>query len=558
MRKKFIIFLIILTSLLGMVGFYYWNSNSYSKEVLKLEILAPEEVEIAEDFEYLVKYKNNGKICLEEPKLIFEYPEYSIVEGNILRKEIVLDDIYPGEERTYPFKARLLGREGQSFQAKVSLSYQVKNLKARYESNTTFTTIINSVPLNFDFDLPSKIKSGGKLKFTLNYFSNINYPISNLRCKIEYPSGFEFIESEPQSLEKVEWEIPGSLNKAEGGRIEITGEVRGEIGDEKTFQAEFGSWQNGEFILLKKAVKGVEIIRPALYIVQQINGSPEYVASPGDLLHYEIFFKNIGEEALIDMPLQVTLSGTAFDLTTLRAPDGEYETGDNSILWDWRRVRDLQFLDVQKQGKVDFWIKLKDEWEISSSKGEEMIKDKIYLSQAREEFTTKVNSKLEIIQKGYFEDEVFGNSGPLPPKINEPTTYTIIWQIKNHYNDVQNVKVKAILPENVKLTGSIFPEKETEKLFVDSESQEIIWHVGELKTGHGVLAATNNETLNVAFQIAFTPNSSQRNQTPEIIGQAKVEGEDMWTKEILTETAININTTLPDDPTVTADMGKIQ
>lgn len=558
MRKKIIIFLIILTSLIGIVGFYYWNSNSYSKEVLKLEILAPGEVEIVEDFEYLVKYKNNGKICLEEPKLIFEYPKHSIVEGNILRKEIILDDIYPGEERTYPFKARLLGREGQSFQAKVALSYQVKNLKARYESNTTFTTIIKSVPLNFDFDLPSKVKSGEKLKFTLNYFSNINYPISNLRCKIEYPSDFEFIESDPQSLEKVEWEIPGSLNKAEGGRIEITGKVRGEIGDEKIFQAELGTWQEGEFILLKKAVKGVEIIRPALYIVQQINGSPEYIASPGDLLHYEIFFKNIGEQALIDLPLQVTLSGTAFDLTTLRAPDGEYKTGDNSILWDWRRVGDLQFLDVQRQGKVDFWIKLKDEWEISSSKGEEEIKDKIYLSQVREEFTTKVNSKLEIIQKGYFEDEVFGNSGPLPPKINQLTTYTIIWQIKNHYNDVQNVKVKATLPENVKLTGNIFPEEETEKLFVDSESQEIIWHVGKLKTGQGVLAATNNETPNVAFQIAFTPNASQRNQISEIIGQAKIEGEDVWTKEILIETAVNINTTLPDDPTVTAEMGKVQ
>ena len=127
-----------------------------------------------------------------------------------------------------------------------------------------------------------------------------------------------------------------------------------------------------------------------------------------------------------------------------------------------------------------------------------------------------------------------------------------------YYNDVQNVKVKATLPENVKLTGNIFPEEETEKLFIDSESQEIIWHIGELKTGHGILTSTDNEALNVAFQIAFTPDSSQRNQIPEIIGQAKVEGEDMWTKEILTETAININTTLPDDPTVTAEMGKIQ
>ncbi|GAH31413.1 unnamed protein product, partial [marine sediment metagenome] len=196
-------------------------------------------------------------------------------------------------------RARLLGKEGEAKIAKATLSYRPKNLKARYESITTFTTVIKSVPLNFEFDLPSQTESGKELKFRLNYFSNIDYPLSNLRCKIEYPLGFEFIESTPPSLEKIEWEVP-PLNKAEGGRIEIVGRLRGEVGEQKIFQAELNIWQEGEFILLKKAVKGVEIIKPALYITQQINGNPEYIANPGDSLHYEIFFKNIGEETLID------------------------------------------------------------------------------------------------------------------------------------------------------------------------------------------------------------------------------------------------------------------
>ena len=550
MRRKFITFLILLAAISGVVGFYYWQKNLYSKEVLKLEILAPEEVEIAEDFEYIVKYKNNGQVRLEEPKLVFEYPKYSIVEGGVLRKEIPLEDIYPGEERTLPFKARLLGREGQALQAKATLSYRPKNLKARYESTTTFTTLIKSIPLNFEFDLSSKTESGKEFKFRLNYFSNINYPLSDLRCKIEYPLGFEFIESTPPSLEKIEWEVP-PLNKAEGGRIEIVGRLRGEVGEQKIFQAELGTWQEGEFVLLKKAVKGVEIIKPALYITQQINGNPEYVANPGDSLHYEIFFKNIGEETLIDLSLVATLTGSSFDLETLKAPDGEYEPGDNSILWEWRKVGDLQFLNVQEEGKVEFWVKLKGEWEIPSSEGKEVIKNKIYLSQVREEFINKVNSKLVVAQKGYFQDEVFGNSGPIPPKAGETTTYTIMWQAKNYYNDVENVKVKAILPEDVKLTGKIFPEEETEKFTFDSQSREIVWNVGELKVAQGILPpTTSGGGPNIAFQVALTPDSAQIGQTPEIIGQAKIEGEDSWTEMILEATAPAINTTLPDDPAI--------
>ncbi len=553
MRRKFITFLILLATIVGMAGFYYWQKNIYSKEVLKLEILGPEEAEIYQEIEYIVKYKNNGQVRLEEPRLIFEYPKYSIVEEEVLRKEISLEDIYPGEERVVPFKARLFGKEGDALTAKATLSYRPKNLKARYESTTTFTTVIKSVPLNFEFDLPSKTESGKEFKFRLNYFSNIDYPLSNLRCKIEYPLGFEFIESTPLSLEKIEWEIP-PLNKAEGGRIEIVARLRGEVGEQKIFQAELGTWQEGEFVLLKKAVKGVEIIKPALYITQQINGNPEHIANPGDSLHYEIFFKNIGEETLIDLSLVTTLTGNAYDLETLRAPDGEYELGDNSILWEWRRAGDLQFLNVQEEGKVEFWVKLKEEWEISSLEGKEVIKNKIYLSQVREEFVNKVNSKLVVTQKGYFEDEVFGSSGPIPPKVGERTTYTIMWQVKNYYNDVKNVKVKATLPKNVKLTGKIFPEEETEKFTFDSQSREIVWNIGELKVAQGILSPAPN----IAFQIALTPDNAQIGQTPEIIGQAKIEGEDSWTKETLRQTASNINTTLPDDKTITEEMGRVQ
>ena len=102
--------------------------------------------------------------------------------------------------------------------------------------------------------------------------------------KIEYPSGFEFIASQPQALEKTEWDLP-ILNKAEGGRIEIRGKLTGEIKEQKIFRATLGIWQSGEFILLKEAVRGVEILKSSLSIFQQVNGFSQYVANPGDSLH---------------------------------------------------------------------------------------------------------------------------------------------------------------------------------------------------------------------------------------------------------------------------------
>ncbi len=550
--RRLIIFLIFSGILLALTGFWYYQKNIFTKGVLKLEILAPDEVELAEEIEYIVKYKNIGNARLEEARFIFEFPKHSLVEGEKLRIEKTLGDIYPGEEKIISFKTRLLGKEGETKTAKSWLSYRPQNIKARYESATTHTAVITFVPITFGFDLPSKIETGKEFRFRLNYFSNTNFPLSNLRVKIEYPPGFSFLESRPQALGENEWEI-GLLNKLDGGRIEILGEISGEFKEEKIFRANFGSWQEGEFVLLKEAIKGIEIIRPFLLISQQINGNPQYVASPGDFLHYEIFFKNLGEEPQLDLFLVARLEGEAFDFQSLKSDRGRFEFGDNSLIWDSRDVPHLQFLDSGEEGKVEFWIELKKEWQISGSEDKNpVIRNKVVLSQARKEFLTKVNSKLVILQKGYFEDEIFGNSGPLPPEVDQTTTYTILWQVKNFYNNLRNVKVKAVLLSWVQLTGEIFPKKS--KLTFDSQSREIIWEIGDLEMGKGVL----NEVLTIAFQIALTPSLSQKGQTPTLVGPATITAQDLWTETEIEATTKVLDTTLPDDPTVTEQQSVVQ
>jgi len=557
--QKTTLIVILIAAIVGIAGFYYYQKNIYSKEILKLEILGQEEADLLEEIEYIVKYKNNGDTRLEDPELIFEFPDYTVVSDNeslriIKTAEDFGGSIYPGQEETFRFRGRLVGKEGEAKEAKAILSYRPKNLKARYESSTTFTTIIKKVPLTFEFDLPSKIESAKEMRFRLNYFSNTDYPLTDLRVVVEYPSNFEFIESSPGSLDKTEWNI-GLLNKAEGGRIEIVGKVMGEVSEEKVFKAKFGSWQDGEFIILKEATRGITIIKPALHITQQINGSPELVAGPGDYLHYEIFFRNVGEDILTDLSLLVTLSGSPFNFDTIRAPEGEYEPGDNSIVWDWRRVGDLQLLSPNEEGKIDFWIRLREQWPIKGSEDKNpTIRTKVYLSQVREEFVNKVSSEIEISQKGYFEDEVFGNSGPIPPEVGEVTTYTIMWQAKNYYNEMSNVMVKATLPANSKLTGKIFPEEEADKFTFDSQSRELVWNIGELMVAQGIL----NPAPNIAFQISFIPNSGQRGQTPVIINEVTITGQDTWAGEILEARDSEIITALPDDSSISVENGTVR
>ena len=515
-QNKLILFALGLVVIVGLVGFWFWQKNSYSKEILKLEILGT-----AEEMEYTVRYKNNGNIRLEDPRLTFEFPAYSLLgEGELLRKEIILESIYPGQEQTFTFKTRLLGREGEMKKAQAWLSYQPKNLKARYESETSHSARISSVPLTLEFDLPSKIDAGKEIDFQLNYFSNVDYPLANLGLKIEYPSNFEFQSSKPKSLAKTDWNI-GLLNKAEGGRIQIKGSLSGEVGEQKQFKAQLGTWRDGEFVVLKETVRAVQIVTPSLYISQQINNSSQYAGRAGDILHYEIFFKNIGNDAFSNQFLVVKLEGDLFDFQTIKAPLADFQSGDNSLVFDWRKNSKLQFLDAQEEGKVEFWVDLEDDWFIiNADQKNPILKNKIFLGQAQKEFTTKISSKLTIDQKGYYSDEVFGNSGPNPPQVGQQTTYTIIWQAKNYYNDVKGVRVKATLGNNVRLTGRIFPEGS--RLTFDSNSHEVVWELDDLEAGKGILSPAPS----VAFQIALTP---QAGGNANLVGTAKITGADEFT-----------------------------
>ena len=537
--NKFIAFVIILAIVTGVAGFFYYHRNLYSKETIKLEILGPDAVNMGEETEYIVKYKNNGRVRVEDPQLIFEYPEHSLVSGKEpLRVQKDLPDIYPGEEKSFHFKCRLFGKEGEGKKAKAYLSYRPKDLSARFESDTTFTTRIKAVPITFEFDITSRTESGRKVKFFINYFSNIDYPLSDLTIKADYPSGFQYVESNPSALDENNWNI-SSLNKTEGGRIEVNGILTGKVGEQKVFRAQLGLWEDGEFVVLKEAVKGVEIIEPSLYINQEINGSPNYSAVPGEMLHYRIFFRNIGQKPFEKLFLIARLKGDLFDFQTIHSDLGQCEPGDNSIVWDWRQVPALRFLEAGQEGEVEFWVKLKNSWPYRGKIDENLsLIDKItFPSQAQKEFVTKVNSHFEVSQKGYIDDEIFGSEGPLPPRVGKDSFFTIVWRVKNFYNQVKNVKMEATLPPEVKLTGEILPE--SAGITFDSQSRQLIWSIGDLSPGQGI-----EEPVQLAFQIALTPNGSQRGKAPVLVSDVVVSGEDQWTGKTIFATSSAIDTSL--------------
>jgi len=520
--NKFLTILLAFVIILAGVVYVFWQRNAYSKEELKLEMFGPAQAEVGDEVEYIVKFKNNGDFRLESPNLIFEAPDFSIKDDALYTKESLDSDklggdIYPGEERSFSFKIRLIGKEGDTKLAKASITYQPKNLSVRYESDTTFTTIIKDVPMDFSFDLPSQIETDKNFNFHVNYSSNANWLLTNLRITVDYPTGFEFIQSTPKSIDKTEWDVP-VLNNGAAGNIDVTGQLTGDIGDAKVFRARIGIWKDGQYMALKEIEKGVQINKPSVQLSQTINGSASYIAKPGDWLHYQIAFKNVSDTDQYNLVMINKLDGDLFDLSSIKSDTGSAQSGDSSIIFDGSKNSSLQYLPTMGQGTVEFWVKLKDNAPITKPQ----IVNHVAIGAAREDFTSQVSAKIDFTQHGFYNDEVFGNTGPFPPKVGQATSYTVTWQMKNYFSAASGVKVVATLPANVQWTGNMFPDNAATTVVYDNSTRQITWNIGDLKVGQGVLT----EPLNISFQLALTPNSDQAGTKAPLISQAQIQGTD--------------------------------
>jgi len=521
MKIRNIVILLMVIALIA--GGFSWYKMSYSKQVMYLEILGPSKTDMGENITYTVKYKNNGNVRLESPEMFFTFPEGAIIENG--QRVVHLDsvalkgDIYPGEERSVQFTTRLLGQANETKKAEARISFQPSGLKTKNEVSTTFTTILGSVPINLTVQMPDQVANNKTFTVNFNYSSNVSYPLNDLTIKAQIPTEFNVITQKPKGLDN-EWSIP-VLNELDSGNIQLTGSLTGNDQDKKIFKVQLGIWENGNFVILKESIRSVQIIAPSIYLTQIVNNSDAYVASAGDQLHYEISFMNIGQDAMQNMVLISRLNTNNIDLNSVIVPNGNYQQGDNSIVWDNTHIPELNYLAPGQGGKVEFWVNVNKRWNMDSpGNANPIIKNNVTVGANTQEFITKINSSLIAEQKIYNQNQYFTNSGPYPLQIGQKTYLTVEWSAKNYYNNMEGVIMRAVLSPNVFYENKIWPE--TAKITYDENTREVVCLIGTMEAGEGIL----KEAPKCAFQVSAVPELSE---DILITGSVHITGNDQWT-----------------------------
>ncbi len=547
-------------------GFVFWGGmNLISSRNVDIQVVGPLSIAGGQETSFDINIINNNNTDLESAALVVEYPEgtRSAIDLSIelQRERFTLDVIKAGATYNQNIKAAFFGNKDTLKQIKISLEYRVENSSALFYKEKVHEVSISSSPVIITPTYPKEVNSNQEISFNIEVASNSKEKINNFLVNLEYPFGFVFKEALPSaSFGNNVWKF-SSLNSGEKKTIKIIGSIIGQDNEERVFRINAGTAdslderiiavplaQLMESVLVKKPFVGVDVL---------ISGnSGDFVAQGGKEVNTELVIRNNLPSILFNTSVAVSFKGGAFDGTTVSPGNaGFFQSFNNTILWDKRSVAEFSEMGPGSERRLSFRLSsllyskiasgAKPEIEITVTvKGERILE-----SGSAEQVTATETRKILLATDIIFSSRVvrsignLENSGPIPPKPDIPTTYTIIWNIKNSFNQISNAEVRATLPAYVKWTDvhSPFPEL----ISFNEATNEIVWNAGSILPNTGF----NSSKKEVYFQLEFLPSTSQIGQAPVILSGASLSGLDKITGVGVGAKAAAMTTNFSGDPT---------
>ncbi len=531
-----------------------------------IEIKSEERVTAGEVMTIPIVFHNVSRVTLKEMELAIILPPGSLVGDNgifhpaptrLIKK---YDDLPAGQEGIVEISVRLFGQEGQDQRIGASLLYRPENLRARFSAKTEKNITISRVPLAISWEVPETFIQGQEILVKIHYISQAPTPFDNLSLRLEYPPGFIVSLQDPKpTVGDAIW-IIGTLDPGKEGLITLKGTLQGIESESKTFRAGLGIFDplTKEWTPYLDSSQGIKIVVAPLSVAGFVGGARERIITPGERLNFSLKFKNNTRFTIKNVSVRAFPDGSILDLATLSVDQrGVYDGGTNSIIWSPGNFSDFREIGPGAEGVLTFNIGTRSRPKVGGPHDKNLvIKLRSIIGSATppQEFegnklesedviVLKVKSKIILAGRSLYRSSPVLNSGPLPPRVGEKTSYTILWEARNFTNDLKNAEVKATLPANVKWENVIFP-KDSQVRF-NQAAGEVRWFIGNLAAGTGIFVPA----LTAAFQVSVVPGEADIGKAITLLNESRLSGSDSFIGEDVSEITGPLSTELREDPT---------
>ena len=514
-------FAFVFISVAGAI-YFILQINSGSRDI-SLEISSVREVPRGIVFDLDINIGNRTDSSLLGAELALNLPAGLVSLNALGNSDVIMEpvgDIGVGGLSKKSYKILATGESDSVQKIAVELSYLNNGSRFKVESDEEIS--IKKSAIEVEVKKPEQILSGSTFGLEVKYKNVSDFDFSELILEAKYPAAFKFISSSlsPESLNN-RWRL-GEFKGGSDGSIQIKGALEGFEG--VAFSVPFTIYGNflGKDYPIVESVANLTMAPSPINLEISLNRQTDYVARVGDKLTYSIQYKNNSGIALADVAIKANLVGELFDFATLET-NALVDSGTQTFVWNTSNVSNLRLLDPGATGEAVLSINLKPQFPIQRLNDKnfsirfnvEITSPSVpyYLSASKTKalasLETKVAGLVLVDAKAFYRDASSGilNAGTLPPKVNQPTDYTVHWLIKNYSTDVKTVEVRAFLQPNVEWAGIVKSNLDSVPLY-NEMTREVVWALDKISATKGVLS----DPIEAVFQIKATPQSSHIGQ----------------------------------------------
>ncbi|MFA6898379.1 MAG: hypothetical protein WC250_03165, partial [Candidatus Paceibacterota bacterium] len=458
------------------------GSNVVSNNKIDLNIAGPASIAGGEKLALNLSMGNNNSTTLEDADLIVEYPSGARnpndLNTELKRARISVGNISAGQVVNQGVESVLFGEENSKQMIKFTLEYRVAGSNAIFYKEKVYDIVISSAPVTVQISSLTEANAGQDVAVSVTVASNSTETLRGVMLSADYPFGFTYKNASPDtSYGKNTW-LLGDLAPQSKRTVSFSGTIDGQDGEEKVFRFDVGAQSlTDEKIIgavFLSVPQTVAIKKPFIGINLSLNGETGdlYATKAGRLIRGDLVWQNNTSEKITALAISVKLDGSALDRSSVSAERGFYRSSDNTIVWDASTVDELNSVEPGGTGRLSFGFSA---LPTTSSFGSPLINPEISVIVGARGFRSgennvpeavdssltkrvRVNSNLALISNLYYYSGPFTNTGPLPPKADQETTYTVVWTLNNPTNAVSNVKVTTALPPYVRFVGKVDPD----------------------------------------------------------------------------------------------------
>jgi len=535
-------------------GYVKFKQRAFSQENILIEFKGENVFRSGEVAQYTLSIQNKNLISLKNSQIKVEYPQEvepifaDFMEENTIGSFYIdVGKIKAFEVKEYPLAFGVFSPRGSQVYLKSDFRYEPSNFSSVFSKDQSHSLNVEGSSVDFSLVSQQEASSGEAVKFIAVFTNNTDKSLDDLILELDYPKDFIFSSS---TLEKIDssanrFELP-SMKSNEKLEAEIIGSFSGAVDSIKKLTGTVGVInKKGDFSKISISEEVVKVIPSRIAIEQEFFGGIDLDSkstSLGSILKCKINFKNNSTYPLSDLILKEKIETDLIDHSSVQAGTGFYDQNKQEITWRASDVYSLKNLNPGESGSVEFYFALKEfhvpegeinekistQSRISSLNISSVLPENKEISSGIEEFKVRTNLDLQI--SGEYGGGVFKNTGPVPLKVNEETTFTIRALLKNNFNRIDDSKLTIKLPSGIIWKDSF--QRSSGSVSFNKRSNEIEWNLGSLDSQIGYKYPAEE----LVFQIGVTPQANQIGRDINFLNEINFKGFEKFIEKPISKT----------------------